>query len=261
MDSERRGSTHHQLLALFATGASAVGFLLAWEHLRRPGLRAAEQLGLGGVAAGTALAFLSLVFALRSAEGPAARLGWVAGRLEPAAWCVGVLAIVALSHGVDACLHLLGWGSPSMDRIQSGLEGVSTGYFALAWIGIAVIAPLGEELFFRGLVQRGLCPGLGPPAALLVASLLFGLAHAEPTRGVGAFCLGLALGWAFDRSGSLWLPCLAHVFNNGIAVLELWVPIAPPVGAWETALCGLAVGLVGLAWMKRGLGPTPDRGL
>ncbi|GAB6187966.1 CPBP family intramembrane glutamic endopeptidase [Thermopirellula anaerolimosa] len=91
-----------------------------------------------------------------------------------------------------------------------------------AWhlLALSVAAGWGEELLFRGLLQQGLTHVLtawGLPstaasaAALLVAALLFGLAH-PLTRlyVVGATVLGAYLGLCFELSGNLLVPAVAH---------------------------------------------------
>jgi membrane protease YdiL (CAAX protease family) len=56
---------------------------------------------------------------------------------------------------------------------------------------------------------------------MLISSLLFALAHLQVTHFIPIFCLGMVLSWARWKSGSLGLPILLHVFNNGVALLLL----------------------------------------
>jgi membrane protease YdiL (CAAX protease family)/uncharacterized RDD family membrane protein YckC len=86
---------------------------------------------------------------------------------------------------------------------------------------IAAVAPVAEELFFRGFVFAGLRSrwSLWPSAVLV--GLIFGLVHAPTglTAVVPLAGLGVALCWLYDRTGSLW-PCVfAHVINNSLALL------------------------------------------
>jgi membrane protease YdiL (CAAX protease family)/uncharacterized RDD family membrane protein YckC len=86
---------------------------------------------------------------------------------------------------------------------------------------IAVLAPVTEELFFRGFVFAGLRSRWSLWPAALAVGLIFGLVHAPTglTAVVPLAGLGVALCWLYDRTGSLW-PCVAaHVFNNGLALL------------------------------------------
>ena len=93
--------------------------------------------------------------------------------------------------------------------------------FALA---AAVIAPLGEEILFRGYLLGRLRQWLTPPVAIIVSALLFAGAHAfAASTGVivvivGTFVMGCVLGWLRMASQSIWPSVIAHMANNGLAV-------------------------------------------
>lgn len=110
---------------------------------------------------------------------------------------------------------------------------------ALFLVGAAILAPIGEETFFRGYAFNALRQTFqtrrwGLPLAYLVSALLFMAAHAlAATQGlsgllVPAFLMGLALAWGMHRTGSL-LPCvIAHALNNSVALLALLVCVNNP---------------------------------
>ena len=96
-----------------------------------------------------------------------------------------------------------------------------------AWIAATalvavVLAPLAEEILYRGALQQAL-HGLGAPrtVALLGASALFAAAHWGSLVGgseAGALAmllvLGLIFGWVYERTGSMWAPFTAHALFN-----------------------------------------------
>ena len=84
-----------------------------------------------------------------------------------------------------------------------------------------LIAPVCEELFFRGFVFGGLTNRFGFWKAAVMSALLFGLVHVEPIKIFPLFILGLLLAGAYYRTRSLWSSALAHFLNNGIALLSL----------------------------------------
>jgi CAAX protease family protein len=86
---------------------------------------------------------------------------------------------------------------------------------------IVVLAPLSEEMFFRGFVFAGLRKRWSLLPAALIAGGIFGLIHAPTgiTTVIPLAALGIALCWLYDRTGSLWPCVLAHVLNNGLALL------------------------------------------
>ena len=88
----------------------------------------------------------------------------------------------------------------------------------LAFVAFALVAPLAEELLFRGLGFAAL-----GRHALLLTSILFALAHALPALLVPVFLGGRALGWVRRRSGSVYPSLGMHVALNatGLAVALL----------------------------------------
>jgi CAAX prenyl protease-like protein len=99
--------------------------------------------------------------------------------------------------------------------------------------GAAAVVPVMEELFWRSFVQRWidrqdfllLAPADVSLRALLFASLAFGFEHGQWLAGIIA---GLAYGWLYRRSGSLWPPIMAHGLTN--LLLGVWVVSS---GQWQ----------------------------
>lgn len=82
-------------------------------------------------------------------------------------------------------------------------------------ITAVIMAPVFEEIVFRGIIQKGLInAGVQPWKAILFASVVFGLVHANPWQFVGAALLGCVLGLVYYKTKSLLLPILLHAFNN-----------------------------------------------
>lgn len=87
------------------------------------------------------------------------------------------------------------------------------------------IAPICEELFFRGLVLGGLRRSMSNVPAVIISALVFALAHFD----VGSFAvllvIGLILGYLRCRSRSIW-PCIAlHMLNNGYSSLLIFLAL------------------------------------
>ncbi|MEE0970518.1 MAG: CPBP family intramembrane glutamic endopeptidase [Clostridia bacterium] len=76
-----------------------------------------------------------------------------------------------------------------------------------------------EELFFRGLIMTNLMP-LGRNFAIISSGILFGLAHANHDQILFASIAGIALGYIYAESGSIWCGIIIHMMNNFISVTE-----------------------------------------
>lgn len=89
-------------------------------------------------------------------------------------------------------------------------------------ISTVVLAPILEEIIFRGIIQKGLInKGWKPMTAIWISAVVFGIVHANPWQFVGAVLLGFVLGDVYHRTKSLLLPILLHAFNNLISCLMM----------------------------------------
>jgi len=85
---------------------------------------------------------------------------------------------------------------------------------------VAVLAAVGEELLFRGVLVRLLNDWFrSTHLAVWVSAILFSMFHLQFFGFLPRLVLGVVFGYLFVWSGSLWLPVLAHFINNGAAVL------------------------------------------
>lgn len=87
-------------------------------------------------------------------------------------------------------------------------------------VAVAVFAAVGEELLFRGLVQRLLIKIFKSPwAGILIAAALFSAMHMQFYGFFPRFTLGILLGFIFWYSGSLWVSILAHFVYDAVLII------------------------------------------
>lgn len=87
---------------------------------------------------------------------------------------------------------------------------------------LSLAAGWGEELLFRGYLQPLAADYLGPTAALVLVSLLFGLAHSlSKTYAVLATLIGLYLGWLWLHFDNLLVPIIVHALYDFVALVYL----------------------------------------
>lgn len=124
-----------------------------------------------------------------------------------------VLLIFSCMFVFNICAQWLGLS----DELADELSGLS--HNVLGVISIAVLAPLLEEVLFRGAIQGFLLRKYPsrPWLAIITASLIFGVIHMNPIQIFYATMLGVVFGWIYYRTGSL-VPCIiGHVLNNSLA--------------------------------------------
>jgi membrane protease YdiL (CAAX protease family) len=157
-------------------------------------------------------------------------LGWLLG-VEP----LGTLtwSMAAIVFGISAALPA--WlAVVALHRMRPGplepmmrlVDELLVPAFARWTIGelllVSVLAGVGEELLFRGVLQPALAVPLGPWWALLAASLVFGLVHAlSVSYAVFATLMGLWLGALWIASGNLLVPIVAHAAYDFLTLVYL----------------------------------------
>jgi len=94
------------------------------------------------------------------------------------------------------------------------------GSLAVNLVMIALLPALGEELIFRGIFQKILTKMFSSGhAAVLVTAFVFSAMHFQFYGFIPRFILGIVFGYLFLWSGTIWLPVIAHFFNNAISVI------------------------------------------
>jgi membrane protease YdiL (CAAX protease family) len=220
----------------------------------------AEELAIHGLGFELFLGLLAFAGAALSATRTSDRLGLRAGRLSTGRLALLVLGTVALSHALDAVIDLCGLEDHgALAELEAALTGIRGRTLVLALLGIGLAPGIAEELLCRGLVQRGLAPSLGAPAAVILAALFFGGLHVDPVHASFAVVLGLYLGTLCHVAGSVRAAVVCHSVNNLCAVL--FAAFVPRLAVPPAASIGLAGGfaLAALAWVWRRPGATPPR--
>jgi membrane protease YdiL (CAAX protease family) len=153
-----------------------------------------------------------LAVALKRSLGGAIGLGVTIG----IGLVIGAGTIILIGSAID----------PVVDRRLDDVEEITgTGWMiGLTVVAVVVLAPLGEELLFRGLLLRGLVRKLRFWPAAAIASLLFAAAHADSyllwPRAVSLFLTGLVLAWLYRWRG-YWASVTAHATVNIAAAIAL----------------------------------------
>jgi uncharacterized protein len=201
--NESRPIGGRQIL-LFLVALPLLGFPAVWLLPDR------SMLALIGLFFGVGLLAVAVAVApLGSAALPALGFRAVGWRLV----LLGTLATAAVSIAVSQ-IGLEPQGVKQAMKIAQDPAALVVGLALLAGL-----APLVEELVFRGLLYGWLAGRWGPGIAVIGSSLAFAAAHVELAHVILVLPLGLVFGWLRWRSGSLWPSLVAHMANNGLAVV------------------------------------------
>lgn len=100
----------------------------------------------------------------------------------------------------------------------------STGGLLFNLFMIALLPAIGEELLFRGVIQRIFTGWTRSNHwGIWISAILFSALHMQFYGFIPRMLLGVLFGYLLVWSGSMWLPITAHFFNNGIAVIGIWL--------------------------------------
>lgn len=100
--------------------------------------------------------------------------------------------------------------------------------YVLAFVALVIMAPVAEELLFRGYLFGKTRPLVGAVAAALITSVLFGVVHGQLNVGLDTFILSLFLCWLRVKTDAVWACMILHGLKNLIAYSLLF--IAPLLG-------------------------------
>lgn len=146
---------------------------------------------------------------------------------------VGAVALAVILLMVSGPLtEVLAGKHPVQQNIDVMADQVSLGMRVPLAILVVCVAPVIEELVFRGVLLSGLASRMRVGWAILVSALIFGCAHLPDFQFAwypvpALVLLGLALGWLRVYTHSLWPSITLHATNNFIAMLAWFLTVVP----------------------------------
>lgn len=167
---------------------------------------------------------------------PWRRLGWKSVGFAHGALATPMIIPIVFCASIATQLVRYYMGA-SLDEAHPLIAGLENDPLLIAamFLGVGVLVPIAEEIAFRGLLQGALTTSLARVAnpmreasmrwlGIVITSVIFALIH-PMFSWPAIFALALMLGYAYERSGSIWTPIVVHAafntFNLGIAVLML----------------------------------------
>lgn len=91
----------------------------------------------------------------------------------------------------------------------------------IAFVSLCVIAPVFEEIIYRGIILEQLSKRYSMGTSIIVSGLIFGLIHLNPHQSVNTFFIGIILGFIYLKTNSLLLCIFWHFANNFLVFISL----------------------------------------
>ena len=128
-------------------------------------------------------------------------------------YMVQILLIVGIFMLINKLIPAI-----NTEEEQSVLEFGKSGWgFWLSFVSSVVVAPVIEEIVFRGIILIGLAKKFPLWVAAIISALAFALLHGQINVGIYTFIFGIILSYTYIRSGSIYPGIMAHFINNLIA--------------------------------------------
>lgn len=145
---------------------------------------------------------------------------WTDLLLAPIGFVVTLFAAGALTMLMMAILPDVNW-EQTQEVGYHGLYQLQD--FIMAFVCLVILAPLCEEIIFRGWLYGKLRFRMPALPAILIVSVLFGIMHGQWNVGVTVFAMSLGMCVLREFTGTIWAGVLLHMIKNGVAFYFLFV--------------------------------------
>ena len=136
---------------------------------------------------------------------------------------VGYIVSTLLAMGLVWLFSLFPWFNAEQSQATGFSPFMAGGEKIIAFLVLVVLAPIVEEIIFRGWLYGKLRARMSMVPAILIVSVLFGLMHFQWNVGVNVFALSVVLCILREITGTIYAGILTHMIKNGVAFYLLYV--------------------------------------
>lgn len=141
-----------------------------------------------------------------------------------------ILPIVIMAVGfnllITLVLNLIPFPENWMESYMANSGGLQEGNTIINWVSVVIMAPVVEEIVFRGLIYTRLKKGMPALVAAFLCAIVFGAMHGTIIWFMYAFVLGMLLVWCMEKYQSLTASILFHMAFNLTGQLLSLLPVA-----------------------------------
>lgn len=137
----------------------------------------------------------------------------------------GTATAMAFSYGAYFAIYLIFYliaGRGPVTEQTERLQEMGGAQLALVIAVVVLLAPVFEEILFRGLFYPALRRRVGPRLAVFINGLIFGALHFQPLFMLSLVLVGIVLAYLYEKSDSLLAPMAAHsLYNLSVILISL----------------------------------------
>jgi len=133
------------------------------------------------------------------------------------------------------------------------IEALAAGSFLVQILAVGIVAPVVEEVLYRGIILNRLLQWIPKWVAVLISSALFGLMHFNLFQGLYAFATGIVVAVVYLRYRNLWIPIIGHVVFNmtSVVVGEIFERTGAEFNALLFLIPGVLLSIVSIVLMVK----------
>lgn len=170
-------------------------------------------------------------------------------KLKPATITPIVIGGIAFNFAISYLLSLIPFPQSWIDSYEASSSQVLGGAGIAMWIAVVIMAPLVEELTFRGFMYTRLKSGMARWVAAIVTSLIFGMVHGTIIWAIYTFVFSIFLIFILERTKSLWGSILFHMsFNLVGAAMSTWPEIGEKLDGLVILIGSIALTIAAGVW-------------
>lgn len=167
---------------------------------------------------------------------------------------MGIIPIILLGVGLNVFISILfslipfpeSWVNSYMDSSANIMQG----NYIVSLLATVIVAPIVEEVVFRGLIYTRLKNGIPLILSAVISSIVFGLIHGTVIWVIYTFIFGLILIWIFEKFQSLLACIILHTAFNAIGMGLSLLPELPDVFGWIFLITGFLLILISCLWIN-----------
>ena len=141
--------------------------------------------------------------------------GFIESNAKPLDFLMAALGGAGIAIVLNVIIGISGLANLDTSFMEVS-EAISSPPFPVILLCAGVIAPIIEELIFRGLVFNRIKYNYNAVAAIIISAIVFGIYHGNLTQGVYATLLGLCLAYVYNKTENLLVPICIHISANVI---------------------------------------------
>lgn len=131
------------------------------------------------------------------------------------------LMIIALSIVISLLVEPILGPSPSQEAFTALAKDPEG--FIFIFTSASLLAPITEEVYFRGFAYNAFRRRWGIAGGIVGSAFFFALSHLDPWAFIPIALIGGVLAYAYEKTGSLPVVMIAHLFNNTLALIFSWI--------------------------------------